>query len=267
MRAGLLVLALAASGCNDPIYLHETAPIENAPVAADSGMTGYAPASVLYVLPVRKPTADEKKALVADQKLRKLPMAEPWAQLRDFDIEIQYSVRNVDTMEQTVVVTLDGGNEFGDYVPSAYIDPRANVDEQTQPPHLVADVPLTIAPGATATGVFREDNLHESAIDLEAITRYPSMGDVMATPFEVIEHLSTVSPIGLDAVPAGDVTPAQVRYAITVNASGHVVMDFSVRVRDHHGKLGTPGAKDLYVSTAATLTPPAAPPATTTTTM
>jgi hypothetical protein len=267
MRRGLWVLALVATGCNDPVYLHETAPVENAPAAAGSGMTGYAPATVLYVLPVRKPTSDEKKALAADQKARMLTMAEPWAQLRDFDIELQYSVRNADTMEQTVVVTLDGGNEFGDYVPSAYLDPRANADEQTQPPHLLADVPLTIAPGATATGVFREDNLHESAIDLEAITRFPSMGDIMATPFEVIEHLSSVSKIGLDAVPADDVTPAHVRYALTATGAGHIVLDFGVRVRDHHGKLGTPGAKDLYVSTAATLTPPAAPPTTTTPTM
>ena len=265
MRAGLLALALAACGCNDPVFLHETAPLQNAPAAAGSGMTGYAAANVLYVLPVRKPTTDEKKALAADQKARKLTMPEPWAQLRDFDIEIEYSVRNADTMTQTVIVSLNGGNEFGDYLPNLYIDPRADADEQTVPPSLLSDTPLTIAPNATATGVFREDNLHESSIDLEAITRYPSMAGVMATPFEVIEHLSNVSNVGLDGVPANDVTPAHVRYALTMSASGHAVLDFTVRVRDLQGKLATPGAKNLYVSTAAMLTPPAAPPATMTT--
>ena len=265
MRAGLLALALAACGCNDPVFLHETAPLQNAPAAAGSGMTGYAAANVLYVLPVRKPTSDEQKALVADQKARKLTMPEPWAQLRDFDIEIEYSVRNADTMTQTVIVSLNGGNEFGDYVPDNYINPDVDEDEQTQPPDLIAGIPLTIPPGGVAEGVFREDNLHESAIDLEAITRYPGMDGIMATPFEVIEHLSTVSKVGLDGVPADDVTPAHVRYALTMTATGHAFLDFTVRVRDLHGKLGTPGAKDLYVSTAATLTPPAAPPATMTT--
>jgi hypothetical protein len=260
MRAGLLVLALAAWGCNDPVYLHETAPLENAPAAAGSGMTGYAAASVLYVLPVRKPTTNERKALEADQKARKLTMAEPWAQLRDFDIEIEYSVRNVDTMTQTVIVALDGGNEFGDYVPGAYINPAANAEDQTVPPDLLTSEPLVIEAGATATGVFREDDLQESAIDLEAITRFPSGGDALATPFMVIEHRSTISRIGLESVPAADVTPAHVRYQFTVSADAHVVMDYVVRVRDHNGKLAKPADKDLYVNNAAMLAPPVAPP-------
>lgn len=252
----LVAYGACVVGCNDPVYLHDNGALISAPT--DGGM-GYGPATGLFVLPVRKPTSDERKKLQADQKKRGLKMAEPWAQLGDFDIEIEYVVHNLDAMTQTVVVALDGGNEFGDYVPADYIDPRANQDEQPSPPHLVSDAPLTIPPGMSATGIFREDNLREAAIDLEAITRYPSAAGVLATPYEVIEHLSTVSRVGLENVPAGDVTPAMVRYSLSATAEGQVSMDFTVRVRDHHGKLAAQGAKNLYVSTAATLTPPANP--------
>jgi hypothetical protein len=257
MRAGLLMLlALAAVGCNDPTYLAETGPIETQPAA----MGGFAPATGLYVLPVRKPTQKERQALSKLQQSLMLPDAVPWAQARDFDIEIEWSIKNVDTAKATVILAVDGGNEFGDYVPGMYIDPNANEEDQTPPPDLLTTEPLVIEPDATASGVFREDDLQESAIDLEAITRYPSGGDALATPFMVIEHRSTVSQIGLEAVPLHDVTPAHVRYQFTVNADGHVIMNYTVRVRDHNGKLAKPTDKNLYVSTDAMLAPPVAPP-------
>ncbi|HEY2749066.1 MAG TPA: hypothetical protein VGL86_30810 [Polyangia bacterium] len=259
MRAGLFVLALAAYGCNDPTYLESNGPIETMP----GMMGGFAPATGLYILPVRKPTQAEKQALGKLQQQLMLPDAVPWAQSRDFDIEIEWSVKNLDTMMTTAFVALDGGNEFGDYVPGAYIDPNADAEDQAVPPDLIASMPLTIAPGATVDGVFREDNLRETAIDLEAITRYPSGGDALATPFMVIEHLSTISQIGLEGVPLHDITPAHVRYQLTISADAHVSLDYTVRVRDLHGKLAKPTDKDLYVSKAATLAPPIAPPMTT----
>ncbi|MGZ3441749.1 MAG: hypothetical protein ACXVDD_19650 [Polyangia bacterium] len=257
MRAGLLVLALAAFGCNDPTYLAEKAPIETQ--AAMMG-GGFAPATDLYVLPVRQPTQAERQALQKLQQQLMLPDAVPWAQARDFDIEVQWSVHNLDTMKSTVIVSLDGGNEFGDYVPGAYIDPNANAENQVVPPDLLTSEPLVVEAGATITGVFREDDLQESALDLEAITRFPSGGDAMATPFMAIEHRSNVSQIGLEGIPLNDVTPAHVRYQINVVADGHVVLDYSVRVRDHNGKLAKPTDKNLYVNPAAMLAPPVAPP-------
>jgi len=257
MRAGLLVIVLAAYGCNDPTYLGENAPIETQPAMMGGG---FAPATGLYVLPVRKPTQTERQALQKLQQQLMLPDAVPWTQARDFDIEIEWSLKNLDSMNATVIVALDGGNEFGDYVPGAYIDPNANAEDQAPPPDLLTTEPLVIAPGAMASGVFREDDLQESAVDLEAITRYPSGGDALATPFMVIEHRSGVSGIGLEGVPPNDITPAHVRYAFTVSADAHVIMDYAVRVRDHNGKLAKPGDKDLYVNPAATVAPPIAPP-------
>jgi hypothetical protein len=81
----------------------------------------------------------------------------------------------------------------------------------------------------------------------------------MNTPFEVLEHNSTVDRIGLDGIPANDVTPMMVRYQLDLSADGHAVCDYTVRVRDHNGKLGNPTDRKLFVSTAPTLAAPVAP--------
>jgi hypothetical protein len=259
MRAGLCILVLAACGCNDPVYLAETAPIPT----TTTTMGGVGPGTALYVLPVRRPTAAERQALTQLQQRNKLPMPVPWAQTRDFDVEIEYAVKNLDAQTITAYVSLNGGNEFGDYVPALYINPRVNVEDQTPPPPLVAAQPVTIMPGQSVTGTIREDQTQESAIDLEAITRYPDPAGVRNTPFMVIEHLSTVSNIGLAGVPPNDITPAQVRFALAFSTDGKAQMDYTIRVRDHNGKLALPTDKNLYVSTAAMLTPPVPPPAAT----
>ncbi len=256
MRAGVCVLVLAACGCNNPTYLNDNGPLETMPAMMGGG---FSPATQLYVLPVRRPTQTERQALTRLQQQLMLADPVPWAQAKDFDIEIEWSVKNLDTTPATVIVALNGGNEFGDYVPGAYINPNANADNQAPPPDLLTSPPTVIDPGATQTGVFREDDLQESSLDLEAITRYPSGGDALATPFMVIEHRSNVSRIGLESVPANDVTPMHVRYAFTVSADAHVVMDYMVRVRDHNGKLAKPGDMNLYVNNAATLAPPVVP--------
>ena len=61
------------------------------------------------------------------------------------------------------------------------------------------------------------------------------------------------SPQGTDiaGVPANDITPAHVRYALAFSTDGKAQMDYTVRVRDHNGKLGLPTDKNLFVSTAA----------------
>lgn len=254
MRARLALLALAACGCNNPTFLTEKAPVETA--ASRTGNVG----SDLYVLPVRQPTQKERQFLATLQQKLMLPDPVPWAQARDFDIEIEYSIKNLDAMQVTAFAYLDGGNEFGDYLPNQYINPN-DPNQQTPPPHLVASEPFQIGPGAVITGVFREDDLQESALNLEAITRYPSAaGGLRATPFMVILNRSNVSSIGRDGVPPGDITPAHVRYQLTVAADGHVVLDYTVRVRDHNGKLAKPTDMNLYVDTAAMLAPPAGTP-------
>jgi hypothetical protein len=252
------LLLLAVSGCNNPVYLPQNRPLETR-MGTGPMQSGYQADTDLFILPVRKPRADERKALSDDQKKRMLTMAEPWVAKRDFDIEIEYTIKNLDAMPTQATVTLLGGNEFGDYQPMLYIDPTANVEDQIVPPPLGGGTPVNLEANQSVDGVFREDQIGEDSIDLEAITRYPDT-NVRATPFEVLEHLSTTSPIGLTNVPADDVTPMMCRFLLSLSSMGHVALDYSVRVRDYHDKIASPTDKNLYVPTDASLAPPVMPP-------
>jgi hypothetical protein len=249
-------LVVAFAGCNNPTYLTETRPLET---QAQMG-GGYGADTDLYVLPVRRPTAVEQQLLNAEQMKRVLPMAVPWAGVRDFEIEIEWSVKNLDSAKVQAMLVVTGGNEFGDYDPTAYIDPTAKPEDQNPPPPLMGGTPIDLLANEVRTGVFREDDLAEAGLDLEAITRYPAPGAGRNAPFEVIVRNSSASRVGLEGIPPGDVTPAMVRYRFQISASGHVVFDYNVRIRDLNGKLAKPTDRNLYVSAAATLQAPAAPP-------
>ena len=212
MRAGLLVIVLAAYGCNDPTYLGENAPIETQPAMMGGG---FAPATGLYVLPVRQPTQTERQALQKLQQQLMLPDAVPWAQARDFDIEIEWSVKNLDSMKATVIVALDGGNEFGDYVPGAYIDPNANAEDQTPPPDLLDDGAARHRSGRDVVGRLprgRSAGVGDRSRSDHALSRRA------ATRWRRRSWSSSIArasrSIGLEGVPPNDVTPAHVRYAV-----------------------------------------------------
>jgi hypothetical protein len=252
----LFVGLFVGAGCNNPVYLAENRALETMAAAMGNGFAGD---TDLYVLPIRQPTATERRALETEQMKRQLPNAVPWVGVRDVAVEIAWSVKNLEMMPVQATVSLDGGNEFGDYVPAAYVNPTAAQQDQATPPPLLGGTPFDLAVGEVRTGVFREDDLEEAASKLEVITRYPTPGAGMNVPFIVIEHDSRVSRVGLDAVPPNDVTPAMVRYVFNLAANGHVVLDYNVRVRDLTGRLAPPSAKNLYVSTAPMLQAPAAP--------
>jgi hypothetical protein len=246
-RLSLLALCGVLTACNSPTYFPGTRALVS---QAGSGDTD------LFVVPVRKPTREEQAALVAEQMRLALPQPAAWAGLRDFDIEMHWSLHNDDmTGTNTATLSLNGGNEFGDYEPALFIDPLAPAEDQVPPPPLMGGTPLTLQGGETRTGVFREDQLAEAGIDLEAIVRYPPAGGGIATPFIVIEHLSSLSQAGLDGVPPKNPTAAMVRLQLTLASTGNVTAEYSVRVRDHSGKLAHIGDMNLYVSTAAMLPP------------
>jgi len=223
------------------VYIGERRALATQPADPTMPMQmGMQPDKDLFVLPVRKPKNDEMKAIMAEQTKLGLMMPVPWAALRDFDIQIEWSVKNLDNTPSKAFLTVNGGNEFGDYVPELYIDPTANVNDQTIPPSLLGGSPIDLAAGETRTGIFREDEVAEAARDLEAIIRYPDLKAVISAPFKVLTRRSTASTVGYEFVPPNDVIPVMSRFAFTLISEGHVALDYSVRVRDHNSKLPSP---------------------------
>jgi hypothetical protein len=260
MRAVPLALLLAGvtTGCNNPRYLEQNRPLET-----QDAMQALLEDTDLWVLPARQPTAEEADRLAEEQTALALPMAVPWLGVRDVELQIEWTLKNLENREIEARVTINGGNEFGDYDKTLFVDPTEPVEDQTPPPDLLGGGKLfPMAALEIRRGVFREDELREAALDLEAITRYPPPGAGMNAPFQVLVRHSSASRIGLEAVPENDVIPAMVRLNILLEATGRAVFDYSVRVRengDPRDKVAQPDDPDLYVSTAATLPPPVTP--------
>src|SRR5438132_12873922 len=113
MRRILVILGIASAGCNDPTYLQETRPLDTQ--AAMGAMAGAALTdTALYVLPVRRPSQTEQRGIASETMKLGLAMPVPWAGTRDFDVEIEWSLKNLEGMDVTTTLTLLGGNEFGD---------------------------------------------------------------------------------------------------------------------------------------------------------
>ncbi len=253
-----------AVGCNNPVYLAQNRPLE---AMMPAMMAGQQPAlftdTDLFVVPIRQPTADEAAKLVEEQTTLGLTMPVPWVGVRDIDIEIEWTLKNLESKDIEARVSINGGNEFGDYDKTLYVDPTAPPADQTAPPDLLGGGKLfPIAADEVRSGVFREDELREAALDLEAITRYPPPDAGINAPFMVLVRHSSASRVGLEAVPANDITPAMVRMNILLEATGRAVFDYAVRVRENgkpRDKLAAQGAAGLYVSTAASLPAPVQP--------
>lgn len=233
------LLLACASGCNEPTYLKPERALETMQQMGG----GYADDELGYTIPIRKPSAGEQTALTDEQMAKGLPQQVSWVGVRDLAVEIQLSVTNLDANPARVLVSLLGGNEFGEYDPTLYYNVKD--PEAAPPPPLVTTPPIHLQPGQTQNLVFREDQLAEAALDFEAILRYPSTPP-MSTPFKVLNARSDVSRVGLEAVPANDVIPQLIILKPHLSADGHVTAAWVVRVRDLGGRLGVPGGSDNY---------------------
>jgi hypothetical protein len=88
--------------------------------------------------------------------------------LEHYDLSVEWTVTNLDDLPGEFFVDMNGANEELAYDPSMIT--RADPDDPPPPP-LAGHIPYHIDPGASIDGVFREDQLVEAAIDLDAITR------------------------------------------------------------------------------------------------
>lgn len=211
-------------------------------------MGNVAPDRNVFILPLRQPTADDCAPLLEEQRERMLPQGIPWAGVRDLPLEVHYHIENLEDQTVRVLFQLTGGNEFsgnrinpGDadqvYDPIDPMSPFRPMDEEEPvPPALLGERPIVIGAREAVDLTFREDEIAEAALDLEAIVRYPSMPQESA-PFKVLHARSDVSTTGLEMLPQGDVVPQIARLIFNLSSTGHVTASYVVRVRDLGGRL------------------------------
>lgn len=240
--AVLAVLA-GATGCtNSPLYIPGPMAVEAGVADMTTGMLSEGKASLQ--LPIETETASDmaKRAALAEKLA---PVQVPYVKVGDLEIQVEWTIKNLDMKPGQARIHLNGANEFFAYDPSIIV---LNPDDRQAPPTppLEGDVPIDVPAGGEVSGLFTEDDLREAAIDLDQITR----GNI--NPFRAtltinknaraFQPMTPPMPEVMDymPVPDGPEVPREAFAGITqldlvFRSSTHMVLEYDVRVRDIRG--------------------------------
>jgi hypothetical protein len=164
---GALGAVLGLVGCaNDPVYIPGPMAIEaGTPDAMGQPTEGKASVQ----LPIKTETASDK--VKRDALAAKLaPIEVPYVRIGDLEIEVEWTIKNLDTKAGKAMVELNGANEFFAYDPST-IELEPDNEDAPPTPGLSGDIPIDVPAGGEVSGLFTEDDVREAAIDLDQITR------------------------------------------------------------------------------------------------
>jgi hypothetical protein len=222
------LLALPGLACaDDPVYLNPT------PAAIEvNGPSAPPTATASLVVPVRLETEAERmrrEALAAELMLT--PDQVPTVRRDELELEVEWTIKNLDAQPGNAVLTAVAANEWFAYDPTAFIvDP----EEDEAPPPLLGGIPLELPASGTVSGVWREDELAEAAQDLDAFTRHG------ITPERAIldqwDSGDIVDDAGALLMPS-EAVPSLLQIDVAFAADTHMVLEYVVRVRDHSGRL------------------------------
>lgn len=239
MRIWIPALLVAACA-NDPAYLPYPGNLE---AGVDDGDGGTSIARASLAIPIEP----ETEADAADRAARstELGVEVPYVKVGDIEVAVEWTIKNLDTENPgTARVQLNGANELFAYDPA--LVPVLDDEEEIEAPGLEGDVPIALAAGATVSGAFREDQLREASIDLDAITR----GNVnpFAATLTVNKNADSIQPMtpydptmpDVPQMPMGEPIPREafrqmVRVDLVFRPDRHMVLEYTVRVRDIRG--------------------------------
>jgi hypothetical protein len=256
-RAGTgLALALAASaggaGCNmnEPSYYPAPAPVEIG--GPNAGGDPFA----IIELPFRPPRTDEQESL-REESQRK-GFAVPWLRTDNVSVSVLYTITNLGDKPATAKLELDGASEFANYdviaLRAAQAMAAINNEDEIEVLPLLEVAPFAVPAAGQVTGMLREDDFDEAALDLDALARFG------AAPATVLVNNSQKNGAGLEALPPEHVRPALYRVRVALVGNGHLRLNLVVRVRDEASQLLTTGGLPFAPNPPA-YAPPMMPPA------
>jgi hypothetical protein len=244
MRVVLVSVAslLGFLGCaNDPVYIPAPMTME-AGVADMTGALSVAKASVQ--LPIKTETAADKK--VRDALAAKLaPTLVPYVKVGDIEVDVEWTIKNLDMKPGQAKVELNGANEYFSYDPSIIMLDPGN-PEAPPTPGLSGDIPIDVPAGGTVSGLFTEDQVREASIDLDEISRgnfNPFRAELtISKNAKEFQPMTPVMP-GVEnymQMPMGVAIPREAfaelsRIDLVFTPTTHMTLDFNIRVRDLRG--------------------------------
>lgn len=239
-----MLAGVVACNANDPLYIQ--APMTMEAGLSDPTMMGLTQAKASLQLPIKTETAADKKA--RDALAAKLaPILVPYVKVGDLEIDVEWTIKNLDTKPGQARIQLNGASEFFSYDPSIINLAPPDAEDPPKTPGLAGDIPIDVPASGSVSGLFTEDELREASIDLDSVTR----GNV--NPFRAVQLVNkdelsfqpltapvldaqgmiTQSPMGPPVLRAQ--FAEMVRIDLVFKPDRHMTLDFNVRVRDLRG--------------------------------
>jgi hypothetical protein len=240
-----LLAAGALAGCttNEPAYLSSPQNLEAGVLMDAKG--NLIPGTSSLTLPIKPETAADKTA--RDALTAKLGVQVPYVKVGDLAVSLAWTIKNLDGNPGQAEIGLDGANELFVYDPGQFPTAR----DAPPPPDLQGDIPIDVPANGTVSGEFREDQVLEASIDVDVITRgnlvpyaatLQTQKDLASfqpmTPPNPADPNYTPMPLG-PAIPRA-AFPQIVTFNLVFNANTHMVLEYTVRVRDLRGNMMHP---------------------------
>ena len=151
----------------------------------------------------------------------------PWVLRGDYAIEIDYVLINLDDARHDVAVTLNGFNEFHEYMPGFQ-----TAGEELVPDFSGWERTLRLDPFERKTGTIREEEIDEVTVDLATVVNGAGNPNLVMHPDTPMSD-----PRAEPFIP--EVVPALTGFRVGLRAAGaaNVLIEFTVRVRDVRHKI------------------------------
>ena len=269
MRLPATLIIVAAAGCaNDPEYLPQSMTME---AGQDDGMGGFTQATSSLMIPIKPETTKDANARMA--LATKLGVMVPYVKVGDIDLEVDWTIKNLDGSPGQAKVELNGANEWFVYDPSMIVlDPTDN--EAPPTPGLQGDIPIDVPANGQVDGLFREDQALEASIDCDQVTRgnvnpftatlTVNKNDPSFQPMSAPILPTATMPDPPPQTPMGTAIPRAafanlIRVDLVFKPDHHMTLDYTVRVRDHRGIVDDKGvaspASEIVMFMPAVYTP------------
>lgn len=184
----------------------------------------------LAELPISRPSSAElADRMTGARAYRNLPFPRlPWVERGELEIQVDFTLSNLDDDEHDIDVTVNGANEFNEYVPGVQV-----IEEDAVPLHAQWERRYTLAPKSRISDTVREEDLDEAAVDLATVVNGAPNSDEVV----YFENKSATDERSKKYIP--EIIPGlvAVRMGIRTNQAAPILLEASVRVRDVGDKL------------------------------
>jgi hypothetical protein len=152
----------------------------------------------------------------------------PWIERGELEIQIDFTLSNLDSADRDVDVIVNGANEFDEYVPGVLV-----VEDDPVPLHSQWERRYTVKAKSRVNGTVREEDLDEAAVDLATVVNGAPNSDEIV----YFENKSGTDERSKKYIP--DVIPGlvAVRLGLMTNSAAPILLEASLRVRDVGSKL------------------------------